>query len=233
MKISNPLSTRPIALEHLESRRMLASSISGMVFNDANADGVRQASEAGLARQRVYLDANFNGRFERGEASQLTKTGGTYAFAGLGAGIYRVRVEIPQNNRQTPPGLSYYDVPANGADIHVANDFGLTTTAIVRGTVFNDTNGDGIQQIIERGISGVRVFIDKNRNGKWDRSERSRITNDDGDYRFAGLSAGVHVIRIVKPAGTTITAPASGAIVVKLKKGQSLSNRDFGIKSIS
>jgi hypothetical protein len=233
MRTRNLPSTAPFALEQLEGRRMLASSISGMVFNDVNADGVRQSSEAGLTKQRVYLDANFNGRFDRGEPSQLTGAGGTYAFAGLGAGIYRARVEMPKNNRQTSPGLSYYDVPANGIDIHVANDFGLTTTAVVRGTVFNDANGDGVQQITERGVSGVRVFIDKNRNGKWDRSEGSRITNDDGDYRFGGLSAGMHVIRIVKPAGTATTVPASGAIVVKLKKGQSLSNRDFGIRSIS
>src|SRR5262245_57022683 len=49
---------KKVNLETLESRRLLASSIAGFVFNDANANGVRDAEEKGLKGTRVYLDVN-------------------------------------------------------------------------------------------------------------------------------------------------------------------------------
>ena len=213
-------------VEPLEGRQLLASSVSGMVFNDADADGVRKAGEAGLARQRVFIDTNFDGKFQAGEPNQLTKSTGAYSFANLGAGVYRIRVIAPSGNRQTSPASGYYDVAANGADIHAANDFGLTTTAVVRGNV---TNGSGVKDLTEQGVSGVLAYIDKNRNGKLDAGEKSRRTDINGNWRFAGLPAGTYVIRVAPPQGVTVTAPLA-FFRLKLKAAQSLSNRNMGLK---
>ena len=45
------------------------NEIRGSVFNDANGDGARQGGEAGSAGQRVYIDANHNGRWDSGVVS--------------------------------------------------------------------------------------------------------------------------------------------------------------------
>lgn len=43
--------------------------IRGQVWNDVNGDGARQAGEAGLAGQTVFLDSNNNGRLDRGTST--------------------------------------------------------------------------------------------------------------------------------------------------------------------
>jgi hypothetical protein len=215
--------------ESLEGRTLLASTISGVVFNDANANGLRDLGEKVLAKQTVVIDANFNGRLDPGEPSVLTDTKGEYSFTGLAPGVFRIGVFVPTNFRQTSPSGNFYDIAANGADIHVANDFGLTTTAIVKGNVFNDINGNGRKDLTEQSVSGITVFIDKNNNGKLDRNEKVRISDASGNYRFRGLTPGVYVIRVVPPKGVSVTAPATGFFRLKLKSGQSLSNRNFGL----
>lgn len=50
--------------------------LTGRVFEDADGDGRFHADGAGLARRRVYIDANGNERWDRGEVSALTNTAG-------------------------------------------------------------------------------------------------------------------------------------------------------------
>jgi hypothetical protein len=219
-------------LESLEPRRLLASTstISGVVFNDANSDGRRQTTEAGSAGQRVFLDANFDGKLQRGERSALTNAKGEYSFGGLGFGIYRVALVVPTNARRTTPSQGFYDLAIDGTNVQAGKNFGVTTSAIVRGNVFRDSDGDGGRDVIEPGVSRVRVFIDKNNDGKWDsKREKSRFSDSNGNYRFEGLGAGTYVLRIVVPSGMRVTAPARGLHSFKLTAGQSLSNRNFGV----
>ena len=46
-------------------------TISGIVFDDLNGNGVRESGEPGLANQRVYIDANFSNSFDKNEPSRL------------------------------------------------------------------------------------------------------------------------------------------------------------------
>src|SRR4051794_13061902 len=55
-------------LEVLEGRRLLSkASISGVVFNDLNADGDRDAHENGIAGIRVYIDRDNDHRLDKNE----------------------------------------------------------------------------------------------------------------------------------------------------------------------
>ena len=65
-------------------------SISGTVFNDANANGTRDAGEGGVPNTDVFLDLNANGRFDAGDRLTETDANGAYTFGGLLPGIYRV-----------------------------------------------------------------------------------------------------------------------------------------------
>ena len=71
-------------------------SISGIKFNDLNGNGVRNAGEPGLAGVTVFLDTNNNGVLDPGERHTTTGVNGTYSFANLGPGTYRVR-EVAQS----------------------------------------------------------------------------------------------------------------------------------------
>ena len=220
-----------VQIEGLESRRLFATIISGTVFREMDSDGLREAGEKGLAGQRVFVDTNLDGKWQRDtEASTLTDSNGFYSFTAELPGLYRISLIVPRNHRPTVREVPYHDIHATGDDFHVANDFGVTTTIVVKGNVFNDANGDGIKQEGEQGIGGVRVYIDKNNNGVRDRREKTRITDSNGDWRFGNLLAGKYRIR-VNPANddAIVTSPGRGFLILKLKKGQTWSNRMIGL----
>ena len=219
--------TRPaFGIEPLERRALMDANINGTVFDDRNGDGARNAGEPGLANQRVFVDVNFDGVRSPGEPSVLTNASGAYTFVNRPTGVNRVRYEVPGGRRLTAPAQIFYDVSVVFTTINNRN-FASTTTGVIRGTVFEDTNGNGRRDGIERGLSGWTVFIDKDLDGKLDAGEKVRVTNAAGDYRFAGLTPGTYIVRIVQQSGFTRTNPLNGLFRVTLSAAQGVSNRNF------
>ncbi len=95
---------RRLQAERLEDRQLLAT-ITGTVFNDLNADGVKNTGESGQSGWTVYLDADGNGQLGTGEITATTAVDGSYSFDGLAAGTYTV-AEVQQLGWQqtSPPG---------------------------------------------------------------------------------------------------------------------------------
>lgn len=63
-------------------------SISGQKFNDQNGNGVKDTGEAGLSGWTIDLDKDANGSVD---ATTATDGSGTYSFADLTPGTYRIR----------------------------------------------------------------------------------------------------------------------------------------------
>jgi len=70
-------------------------SIAGRVFADANANGVRDVAEAGMAGVTVYVDANGNGLLDTAEVRTQTNDLGVYRFTARPAGVNAIRVVVP------------------------------------------------------------------------------------------------------------------------------------------
>ena len=66
-------------------------TIRGQVYDDANANGIKDAGESGLSGVVVFLDATDNGQLDFGESSAVSDAQGRYAFLSLTPGNYRVR----------------------------------------------------------------------------------------------------------------------------------------------
>ena len=95
---------RHLQAERLEDRRLL-TAISGQVFNDLNADGLKDTGESGQSGWTVYLDADGNGQLGTGETSATTAADGSYSFDGLAAGTYTVaEVQQPGWQQTSPVG---------------------------------------------------------------------------------------------------------------------------------
>lgn len=62
-------------------------SVSGVVFEDLNQDGVRDDGEPGVGGKVVWADANSNGVLDASEASTTTAADGSYTLGGLQAGV--------------------------------------------------------------------------------------------------------------------------------------------------
>ncbi len=81
----------------------VTGTISGMKFNDLNANGAWDAGEPGIAGINVYLDSDNDMIWDAGEAVVTTDASGNYRFVGLAAGTYSVREQGQAGWTQTFP----------------------------------------------------------------------------------------------------------------------------------
>jgi hypothetical protein len=72
----------------------------------------------------------------------------------------------------------------------------------IRGTVFNDANGNGIQDQGEAGIAGVKVTVASD--GNW---QESFTSGDDGTFAPVGLGVAHYSVEIEVPEGYVSTGP--------------------------
>jgi len=119
-------------------------------------------------------------------------------------------------------------------------------TGAIQGTVWNDEDGDGVQDANELGLSDWTVYLDSNRNGQLDEGELSVVTAQDdpatpedesGRYSFIGVQPGEYAIREVLQPGWEQTYPnadggapagSQGSYEVVLQPGETITGIDFG-----
>jgi hypothetical protein len=126
-----------------------SGSITGVVFLDYNADGVRSPGEPALAGRTVYLDLNGNGALDPGEPTATTAADGSYALPNLAPGTYTVREVHPFPNELDTGsrGGAYTAVVTTGStEIDLGNlsyspAFPTVPTADLYGPHINDNLG--------------------------------------------------------------------------------------------
>lgn len=97
------------------------AEIAGVVWHDANADGLRDAEEDVAPRMLVFLDANADGRRDSTESAALTDSAGRYAFRGLDSDrSYTVTQELALGWTNTAPGPASADFQAEAGGSPVA-----------------------------------------------------------------------------------------------------------------
>jgi len=166
-------------------------SLLGVVFNDLNGDGIQDANEPGIGGVTVEL-RDCNGTVV---ATTTSNPDGSYSFDDILLGNYQVFFNPNTNNLgipdfETSPEGGDSDIdptnntsdciafdPATGADVSA----GFTQpTGIIMGTVFNDIDGDGMQEPGEGAIAGVTVSL-LDCNGT---VLATTTTNENGNYYF-------------------------------------------------
>ncbi len=207
------------------------SLVGGTCFQDVNADGNKQSSEAGIAGLTIFADANDNGVLDAGESSTITDGAGKYSLT-LAAGHCVVREIPPAGQRITTPAKSFYEFDL-GAGEQTIKFFGNTTNILISGSLFDDKNGDGIKESGEGALSGWTVFIDSDGDGVFDPAEPNVLTDSTGKYRFRSLGAGNWRVAVFVKAGWTPTIPGSAARKIKLAGGGTTSNKNFGLTQIT
>ena len=79
--------------------------------------------------------------------------------------------------------------------------------AEIRGTFWNDLNGNGLRDTSETSLTNWTVYLDANSNGQLDTGERSTQTDGSGNYRFDDLRPGTYNIAEVLQPGWKQTFP--------------------------
>ena len=193
-----------------------ASVISGMKFDDLNANGVMNTGEPGLAGWTVYVDYNNDGVFDNAsEPSAVTGPGGTYTLVGVAPGAWNVR-EVGQTGWTTSfPATGYQSVtvPSGGSVSGV--DFGNYEEASVNGYSFNDLNDNGVDNSEPR-LAGWTVAL-IGTDGHGNPVSLTTTTGANGEYSFPTLVPGLYTISEQTQTGWTQTA---GGTTFTLTSGQ-------------
>jgi hypothetical protein len=218
----------------LELDAARVGAISGVVFNDLNGNGVRDAGEPGIMDRLVYVDLNNNGNPDGNEPEAETDAAGLYTLNNISVGTRTVRQHLLPGWSQTSPATNQPRMVTVVANQTTANqNFGTRNGAAlnlssISGTVWNDVNGNGIKDAIDSGIAGRTVYIDANNNSVLDAGEKSAMTSGSGMYMLSGLLGGTYKVRQVRPAGWSQTAPANNyGLNVTLSAGQNATGRNF------
>ena len=197
--------------------RSATASVGDFVWNDANGNGVQDAGEAGVGGVTVWLTG--------GGTTSVTTTApsGAYNFAGVAAGTYQVSFALPAGAAGFSPAgrggnaaLDSDPDPATGVTAPFTVSGGVPRADIDAGVVYadgvvedrvwNDANGNGLQDPGEAGAAGVAVALLKD-----GAVVSTTVTDGAGSYLFAGLDPRpTYTVQVTPPAGKEFTTPYQG-----------------------
>ncbi len=216
------------------------SSVSGIVWNDMNGNGLLDAGEPGLSGWTIYADLNTNDSLDAGEPSTTTSGSGNYSLFGLEPGTQRI-AEVQQIDfKPTSPVTGFQSVIAPNSGSKSGVNFGNQerTDAAIGGVVYVDRDKNGTRDAGEEGLPGITVYIDDNNNGSLDAGERSVVTRDDlfytpgvdeaGSYRFEKLAGGTYIVRQIVPTELSSTPELEREHLVTVGPADDVSDVDSG-----
>jgi hypothetical protein len=197
------------------------ASLGDFVWVDGNQNGVQDAGEPGLTGVTVTLK-NAAGTVV---GTTTTSATGAYSFTGLAIGTYTVTFTTPAGYTASPSNVTITGATdANDSDpiagvvtVSLANqqinntiDAGFylapTPTGSIGNYVWNDGNGNGIQDATEVGLSGVQIQL-KNAAGT---IIATTTSNASGFYQFTGLAAGTYTVQFLAVAGFGVSPANQG-----------------------
>ena len=202
---------------------------------DGTTDGTQQVSTASVsvlinntqiavAGQHVFFPATTTA-----QGTELWMTDGT------GAGTVMVQDLSPGTGSSSPGPMvglddTVYFQASPEAFATKLFKYSLDGASSISGTVYTDSNYNGVHDSGEPALPGITVYDDVNNNDVLDAGESQAQTDPDGFYLITGLAAGAHSVRIVRPLGQIQTAPAyNAASNVSLTSRQDVAGVSFGV----
>lgn len=195
-------------------------TISGVKYEDLNANGQRDPGEPGLGGWTMQL------RYDGNVVAQTTTASdGSYAFRldadrlPVGAGTYQVQ-EVQQAGWHASQAPGPVDVQLGVADHDYAgNDFGNYRDATISGHKFDDGNVDGLRQSGEPGLASWTIQLSDG---------ETQATGADGAYAFS-VRPGQYTVQELMQDGWRQTDPGGdGTRTYTVQSGQVVDTADFG-----
>jgi len=179
--------------------------ISGTFFKDQNGSFTRDEEDQLIANRLVFLH-QLDGTLV---SSTATMPDGSYSFE-VGQGSYYIRVETLDGETFVLPnigntledsditstfGIGTSDQIDLSSGQLISNiDAGLSSLLSIGDFVWDDHNGDGIQQANEKGIPNAQIEISDQFGNAYEVK-----TDQDGFYQFEGLPAGQYSLQFIAP----------------------------------
>jgi len=191
-----------------------SASIGDFIWVDTNSNGIQDGGETGLAGVVVNLFASNDALLA---TSAATTSSGAYSFTGLAPGTYYVQFVLPNNYAFAPKDVATgggtdsndsdadtttgktgnYTLTSGQAQNTVDAGAIVSSTARVGDFVWEDRNGNGIQDAGDSGLANVTVQLYNNSNVL----QSTKTTDTAGAYAFTGLAAGNYYVKFTLPSG--------------------------------
>ncbi len=97
-------------------------------------------------------------------------------------------------------GTYTFTLTADDGDGGISTDTAIIRAVDIVANVFQDANGDGVNNVGEAGFPGVTIWVDLNDNGTQDPGEPSDLTDSSG-YVYFDVPAGNYKLRMQVPPG--------------------------------
>ena len=183
-------------------------SITGLIYIDANHDGIKDGSESALGGTTVKLSGT---DIDGATVDQSTVSGadGTFAFTSLQGGTYTLTEVQPAgviDGRETAGSIGgtvensdFDDSAARNqiGNIVIASGqqasgylFGEQSTGNLQGFVYADTNNNGLKDNGEAGLVGIRVTLSPSTGS----AARLATSGANGSFAFPGVTAGTYAL---------------------------------------
>lgn len=195
----------------------IVARIGDFVWKDINDNGIQDPMEPGMSNVIVCL-YNVQGGLI---AKDTTDANGLYEFTNLNPGQYFIFVQLG-----TAATNYYFGKRMIGANRKIDSDVGSTgvsqSVLITSGTnydsldvaivpflslggfIWEDKNGNGIQEIGEPGIKNVQVLL-------YDAISKAQLkttlTDQNGRYLFSKLKSGTYYVKVNPPTNYKFTIP--------------------------
>ena len=181
------------------------ASIGGIVFNDLNGNKVQDEGEPGLNGIAVDLSGDAT-------ASVMSDTTGAYVFADLVMGSYEVTSTgpdgfVPTTGPVLMVKIETADQVVDDAHLGWMEDGTGGGSAVIKGLVWNDLNGDGKKTEDEPGIEGLTVDLAGD-------ATATMLTGDDGVFTFMELMAGSYQVTSTGPEGWKATTGTTLEVIL-------------------
>ncbi len=194
------------------------------IFNDLDADGIRDAGDP-LAPATATWTLRIFDKATLTDVLIASVPGGNVILpdvAGLPAGDYVVVVDVIAPGWSASAASSLVaEVTLGGVSPPVVPELGFYRAGKLNGTVSAKSGG----QIVP--AAGVSVFLDADKDGVRDAGEPVALTGDKGNYAFANLFPGEYRIAILDPQICANVQPDFHDLVVV--SGGSGTSYDFEI----
>jgi hypothetical protein len=200
------------------------SEISGVIWDDANGNGLFDNDELPFPNTYVYLcQETITGQDSSYCIWGITDANGAYSFT-IFPGNYSITTSFWQQYYLPtfPVGGGGFQFTVTGEDNISGFDFGFQNQAVtISGTVFYDTNNNGIQDIGETGAAYKSLQI----GNFW------TSTNANGNYSL-NVVPGNYIVSLTNPGnGYVISVPIAPSTysVNAANIGSNYSGNNFGL----
>jgi protocatechuate 3,4-dioxygenase beta subunit len=213
---------------------VLTGSIAGMVWQDTNANGLKETGETGLSGAAIAAVSERSGQ----AVNALSQSDGSYILPTMRPGTYTLTVELPEGmvftdteNAPVPSSASNTSqaiVPLAMGQSRTNADIGAAAAASMDGILFYDADNNAAYDDGEAAISGLAITL---------ASARHTIeitTGSDGRFSIPAIIPGAYVLYVKTDTDCILSDGINGelsdarwAIPVLLENGESM--RDFPV----